>query len=99
MPLVSNAGYDPTALTIKSWLTTENLVKEDSRLTYFQIPSLAYATHYMFAKENQTTPTPITFLENIDLYIGDSSTLTRPLYLNNFEKTKDIYNLLLDTTI
>jgi hypothetical protein len=87
MPLVSNAGYDPTALTIKSWLTTENLVKEDSRLTYFQIPSFAYGTHYMFAKENQTTPTPITFLENIDLYIGDSSTLTRPLYLNNFEKT------------
>jgi beta-galactosidase len=87
MPLVSNAGYDPTALTIKSWLTTENLVKEGSRLTYFQLPSFAYGTHYMVAKENQTTPTPITFFENIDLYIGDTSTLTRPLYLNNFEKT------------
>ncbi len=87
-------GYNFGATTgnLKSWLNNADTVFIGNNLTYFQLPSFAYGANYIQwtnrANSTAKDSAALTFLENTDLYIADTSA-TQSSFFTSFEKTKE----------
>lgn len=87
-------GYNFGATTgnLKSWLNNADTVFIGNNLTYFQLPSFAYGANYIQwtnrANSAAKDSAALTFLENTDLYIADTSA-TQSSFFTSFEKTKE----------
>jgi len=87
-------GYNFGATTgnFKSWLNNADTVFIGNNLTYFQLPSFAYGANYIQwtnrANSTAKDSAALTFLENTDLYIADTSA-TQSSFFTSFEKTKE----------